>query len=142
MIRILLILFFITTILSSCDLTKRDVECIPIPPFVLLHLVDKDSISQVGQTSNYKPDSIFYIINKQNVKPRIDSVFVLLNITGLDTISDKDIYLYLSQIDIDTIRVDIIKGISECGVYYDILRFTYNDIEIVSNHNRIYTIVK
>lgn len=140
--RILLILFLISSILSSCDLTKEKVECSPVSPILFLHLVDKDSISQVGQKSIYNPDSIFYIINNKYVKPQIDSVFILLNTTNLDTISDKDIFLYLSQFDIDTIRVNIIKSTSECGIYYDVLRFTYNDIEIVSKNKRIYTVVK
>ncbi len=128
--------------LDSCDLTKKDVECSPVPPFIYIDLINKDSISILGLNNVINPDSVRFIIGNKIISPRIDSNLIALNTTNLDTLSNKDFFLYLNNNDYDTIRLIINKNSGECGIYYDVTDFQYNRLRIIESNRRIYKVLK
>lgn len=140
--RIGIITLLMLLILDSCDLSKKDVECSPVPPFIYIDLINKDSISILGLNNGIDPDSVRFIINNKVITPRIDSNLIALNTTNLDTLSDKDFFLYLDNNDFDTIKLIINKNDGECGVYYDIIDFQYNRLKRVEGKRRIYKVLK
>ena len=128
--------------LDSCDLTKKDVECSPVPPFIYIDLINKDSISILGLNNVINPDSVRFIIGNKIISPRIDCDWIALNTTNLDTLSNKDFFLYLNNNDYDTIRLIINKNSGECGIYYDVTDFQYNRLRIIESNRRIYKVLK
>ena len=137
-----IITLLILLTLDSCDLTKKDVECSPVPPFIYIDLINKDSISILGLNNVINPDSVRFIIGNKIISPRIDSNLIALNTTNLDTLSNKDFFLYLNNNDYDTIRLIINKNSGECGIYYDVTDFQYNRLRIIESNRRIYKVLK
>jgi hypothetical protein len=88
------------------------------------------------------PDSVRFIIGNKIISPRIDSNLIALNTTNLDTLSNKDFFLYLNNNDYDTIRLIINKNSGECGIYYDVTDFQYNRLRIIESNRRIYKVLK
>ena len=132
----------ILLIIDSCDLSKKDVECSPVPPFIYIDLINIDSISILGLNKRINPDSVYFIINNRIISPRIDSNLIALNTTNLDTLSNKDFYLYLNSNDYDTLKLIINKFNGECGIYYDIADFKYNGLKILECNRRVFKVLK
>lgn len=140
--KVVLLSIFVIFLVVSCNFPEKDVECSPVPSFVYIHLIGMDSVSLIGYNKLYHPDSIKFIINQSFIKTRIDSIYLTLNTTNLDTLSNKDFYLYLNQADTDTIRLKVTKSKSECGTFFGIDEFRYNGELVVQSSNRFCIIKK